>query len=43
MIGGTTKDKIVINGTTEGTANSRRDDRYMSAPPFYELFKQLQG
>lgn len=36
MIGGTTKDKIVINGTTEGTANSRRDDRYMSAPPFYE-------
>ena len=42
MIGGTTKDKIVINGTTEGTANSRRDDRYMSAPPFYECLSSYK-
>jgi len=36
MLGGTTTDKVIINGTTEGNANSRRNDRYMSAPPFYE-------
>ena len=42
MIGGTTKDKIVVNGTTEGTANSRRDDRYMSAPPFYECLSSYK-
>ncbi|MGB2493667.1 MAG: hypothetical protein ACPID1_03415 [Poseidonia sp.] len=36
MMGGTTTDKVILNGTTEGNAVSRRDDRFMTAPPFYE-------
>ena len=35
MMGGTTTDKVILNGTTEGNAVSRRDDRFMTAPPFY--------